>query len=426
MKKIVLATLLSTPLFAQAAGFAITENGASGLGNAYAGAAAIAEDASTIWFNPAGMTYIEGTQVVGAMHFINVEGSFNDDGSKAAGVGLGPLNARPLGGEGGNLGAFAVIPNFFYKRDLTDTVKFGLGVTAPFGLKTEYDKSWLGRFQAIKSEVKSININPSLAFKVNEKLSLGFGLSAMWMEAELTSAVNLGNSESNIKVKGDDWGFGYNFGAIYQATEATRLGLSYRSKVKQDLDGKSRSPFTGLDALPNRTLNGDVIATTTLPESLSFSVFSKLNNRWDLMGDITWTKWSRFKKLAIDRDNGSNLTTTPENWNNVLRYSIGTNYQYNDNLKLRAGLAFDEEAIDTQYRTPRIPGNDRTWLTLGAGWQYSQNTKLDIGYAHIFAKDAKIDDNLTSTTPGTPGKGRVTGKYRGHADILSVQLTHNF
>jgi len=428
MKKVLLATLLALPAISQAAGFALIENNASGMGNAYAGAAAVAEDASTIWFNPAGMTYIEGTQVVGALHLINVKGNFNDEGSVAAGVGLGGFGARPLGGDGGNLGDLAFVPNFYYKRDLTDKLKFGLGVNAPFGLKTEYDKDWLGRFQAIKSDLKTVNINPALAFKVNDKLSLGFGVSAMWIQAELTRAVNLGTAESSAKVKGDDWGFGFNFGAIYQATEDTRIGLAYRSKVDQDLEGDASSPFTGLNADPTRTLNTDVTAGTSLPETVSLSVFSHLSDKWDLLGDVTWTKWSRFKELRVVRDNGTGttLSVTPENWSNSLRYSVGTTYHYSDSLQLRAGLAYDEEPIDTEFRTPRIPGNDRKWLSLGAGWQYSPNTKLDIGYAHLFVKDANIDDNQISTTPGTPGSGRVNGKYDGSADILSLQVTHNF
>jgi len=280
----------------------------------------------------------------------------------------------------------------------------------------------------IKSDLKTVNINPALAFKVNDKLSLGFGVSAMWIQAELTRAVNLGTAESSAKVKGDDWGFGFNFGAIYQATEDTRIGLAYRSKVDQDLEGDASSPFTGLNADPTRTLNTDVTAGTSLPETVSLSVFSHLSDKWDLLGDVTWTKWSRFKELRVVRDNGTGttLSVTPENWSNSLRYSVGTTYHYSDSLQLRAGLAYDEEPIDTEFRTPRIPGNDRKWLSLGAGWQYSPNTKLDIGYAHLFVKDANIDDNQISTTPGTPGSGRVNGKYDGSADILSLQVTHNF
>lgn len=410
------AALLSTFNYAHAAGFALIEQSGSGMGNAYAGAAAVAEDASTIFFNPAGMTYIEGTQIVGALHLIKPNAEFNNQGSIA---GLG----RPLGGEGGNAGDLAFVPNFFYKRDLSDTFKFGLGVSSPFGLKTEYNKDWIGRFQAIKSDLKTVNINPALAFKVNDQLSLGFGVSAMWIQAELTNAVNTPFGERNLKVKGDDWGFGYNLGLMYQATEDTRLGLAFRSKIDQKLKGDARSNFTLLNPNPLATLNVDVTAETSLPETLSFSLFSRVNSKWDLLGDVTWTHWSRFRELRIVRDNGTNSTlgVTPENWDNTIRYSIGANYHYSDTLKLRAGIAYDEEAISTEFRTTRIPGNDRKWLALGAGWQYSPNTKFDIGYAHLFISDTKINDNQIAL-----GRGLVKGEYDGSVDILSLQMTHNF
>jgi len=414
MKKILLSCVIfTTPIATQAAGFALIEQSASGMGNAFAGGSAIAEDASTIFFNPAGMTYIEGTQAVGALHLIKPSAEFNNQGSvKATGL-------PPLGSEGGDAGDLAFVPNLYFKMDINDSVKFGVGVNAPFGLKTEYDNDWLGRFQGVKSELKTVNINPALAFKVNDQLSLGFGLSAMWIEAELTSAVNLGASERTSKVKGDDWGFGFNLGAIFQATEDTRIGVAYRSKVEQHLDGDVKFSISN-----GPTPNGGVKADVTLPETFSVSAFSRLNDTWDLMGDVTWTRWSQFQELAIYRDSGALLSKTVENWDNTMRYSVGVNYHYSDAIKLRAGFAYDEEAISDQFRTVRIPGNDRKWLSLGAGWQVSPNSKLDVGYAHLFISDTKIDDNQTTAVP--LGKGRVRGEYDASVDILSFQYTHNF
>lgn len=418
----------SYQLTGHAAGFALSEQNASGLGNAYAGAAAVAEDASTIFFNPAGMTYLEGTQIVGALHFIKTNGDFDNKNSA-------PVAAYTPGGEGGNLGGLATIPNLFYKQDINEQFKIGLGISTPFGLKTEYDKNWLGRFQAIKSELKTININPSLAWKLNDQWSFGFGISAMWAQAELTSAVNLsalGLPESSVRNKGDDWGFGYNLGAIYQVTPSTRLGLAFRSKVEQHLKGEASSPFTLANSNPIRTLNTDITADLTLPETLSLSSFSQLDDRWDLLADVTWTRWSQFKSLSIMRDNGSNnaIGTTQENWNNTLRYSVGLNYRYSDTVKLRTGVAYDQEAIDNNYRTTRIPGNDRIWLSFGASWQYSPQTRFDAGYAHLFIKEATIHDDqrIGFDSLGNPvaSKGLVDGKYNGSADILSLQFTHQF
>lgn len=406
---------------AQAAGFALIEQSASGLGNAFAGAAASAEDASTIFFNPAGMIYIQGNQVVGALHLINPNAYFNDDGSTGG-------TLRTKGGEGGDLGDLAFVPNFYYVHDVCQRFKAGVGINAPFGLKTEYDDDWMGRFHAVKSELKTVNINPSIAFKPTDNLSLGFGVSAMWAQAELTRAVNyVTRGEGSVKIKGDDWGFGFNAGAILQVTDATRVGLAYRSKVNQHLDGdvKFQRPDTGIPAvnaaLAAATPNGDVTADITLPETISLSVFSQVNDAWDVMADVTWTHWSRFQELKVVRDSGAVLTNVEENWHNTMRYSIGANYKYSDSLKLRVGVAYDEEAIPTNTRTARIPGNDRTWVALGAAWQVSPNTKLDIGYAHLFIRDAKIDDNQTSTF-----NGRLKGEYDGSVDILSAQVTYSF
>jgi long-chain fatty acid transport protein len=405
-------------LNSHAAGFALSEQNASGLGNAYAGAAAVAEDASTIFFNPAGMTYLEGNQIVGALHLIRTTGDFDNRNSQPAGV-------QPLGNEGGDFGSLAAIPNFYYKQDINDQFKVGIGIGTPFGLKTDYDKNWLGRFQALKSELKTINITPSLAWRLNEQWSFGFGISAMWAQAELTSAVNLGATASTINNKGKDWGFGYNLGAIYQITPDTRLGLAYRSKVEQHLKGDARSPFTALNGVPGSTLNTDITADLTLPETLSLSSFSRLDEHWDLLADITWTRWSQFQTLSILRDNGSNtlIGSTQEHWNNTLRYSVGLNYRYSDSIKLRTGVAYDQEAIDNDRRTSRIPGNDRLWLSFGASWQYSPQTRLDAGYAHLFIKEASIYDD--QRTPA-PSKGLIDGKYDGSADILSLQFTHQF
>ena len=415
MQKLILCfVVFTTPLASQAAGFALIEQSGSGMGNAYAGGAAIAEDASTIFFNPAGMTYVEGTQAAGALHLIKPNAEFNNQGS-VAGAG------KPLGDEGPNAGDLAFVPNFYFMTEINPSVKVGVGLNAPFGLKTEYDDEWLGRFQADKSEVKTININPSIAFKVNDQLSLGLGVSVMRAEATLTRAVNFGAAgQGGVKIKGDDWGFGFNLGAIYQATTDTRIGVAYRSKVEQHLDGDVK--FTRPAGIPAAAApNGGVKADVTLPENFSVSAFSRVNDKWDVMGDVTWTRWSQFKELKIVRDSGATLALTPENWENTLRYSVGLNYHYSDVLKLRTGLAYDEEAIKDKFRTARIPGNDRKWLSLGASYQMTPASNFDIGYSHLFISDASIDDNQITT-----GNGRVRGDFEGSVDILSLQLTHNF
>lgn len=413
-----LLSLLFFCIFSQqtyAAGFGLSEQSTSGLGNAFAGAAAIAENASTIYFNPAGMAYLKGQQLSVAIHAIDPSSSFHNTNSVKAG-------AAQLGDEGGNIGDLALIPNIYYSQEIQPSLFVGIGVNSPFGLKTEYDSQWMGRFQALKSELKTININPAIAYQVNDKFAIGGGISAMWAQAELSRALNIGTGDT-VKIKGDDWGFGFNLGAIYQATPDTRLGFAYRSQVKQRLEGASSSGFHALDAIPDRTPNAGISADLTLPSNLSLSAISHLNAKWDVMVDVTWTGWSKFQDLKIVRDNGSTLNDTTENWHDTMRYSVGVSYQYNDKLKLRSGVAFDEEAINDQYRTARIPGNDRSWLAFGASWLAFAHDTIDIGYAHLFIKDASMNEKHNSDTPPA---GDLIGQYQGQVDILSAQYNHQF
>ena len=275
---------------AHAAGFALIEQNASGLGNAYAGQAASAQDASTIFFNPAGMSYLPDRQVVLAGHLIKPQAEFS--GSSTIG-----------GGEGGDAGDLAFVPNAYFAARLTPDVVLGVGLNAPFGLKTEYDSTWAGRTQAIKSELKTINLNPSIAWKASESLSLGAGVSIQYAEATLTNASPAGL----VTVDGDDYGWGFNLGAIWQVGQATRIGLAYRSEVDYTLEGTVT--FSGVPAL-----NGPVTADTTLPDSASLSLFHKVDERWDVLVDVTWTGWSDFDELRILRTSGALVGVTPDNW----------------------------------------------------------------------------------------------------------------
>ena len=380
---------------AHAAGFALIEQNASGLGNAYAGQAASAQDASTIFFNPAGMTLLPDRQVVLAGHLIRPQAEFS--GSSTIG-----------GGNGGDAGGLAIVPNAYLAYRLMPDIHVGVGMNAPFGLKTEYDSTWAGRTHAIKSELKTVNLNPSIAWKATNTLSLGAGLSVQYAKATLTNnAGGLGLAT----IKGDDYGWGYNLGALWQATPATRIGLAYRSEVDQKLEGQAEFSL-------NAAANTPVKASVTLPDSASLSVFHRLNSNWDLLADVTWTGWSDFKELRILRTNGTTLGVTPENWSDNYRYSVGANYRMNDKLTLRTGVAYDETPVSDAFRTARIPDESRTWLSFGAQYRLSSNSAIDLGYTHLFIKDTNINKTESGVT--------LTGQYEASVDILSAQFTHNF
>lgn len=420
-KTLLFVTLMAAALGqVQAAGFALIEQGASGLGNAYAGAGAVAEDASTVFFNPAGMMYLQGNQVAGAAHIIRTSSEFSGTGSLPPALGGTPIS----GGNGGDAGGTALVPNLFYSQQLSNGFVFGLGVSVPFGLKTEYDTTWTGRYQAIESEVKTININPSIAYKAAPNLSVGVGVSAQYIEATLSQAVNqalVGSPDALAEIEGEDWSFGYNFGLLYEAAPSTRIGFAYRSKIKQELEGDAT--FAGANAA--FTASGvlvptSVTANVTLPESASLSLYHELNSDWTLLADATWTRWNRFQELRIDFASNQPDSVTVENWDNSMRYSLGLNYRYNSDLLLRTGIAFDEEAIpDDTHRTPRIPGNDRTWLAFGANYRYSPTITFDVGYAHLFVDDSRSDHTDLSGF-------NLTGNYDASVDILSAQVNWAF
>lgn len=390
--------------FVHAAGFALIEQNASGLGNAYAGQAAAAADASTIFFNPAGMTLLPDRQVVVAGHLILPQAEFS-----------GTVSPDIGGGNGGDAGGLALVPNAYFAFRLTPDVHLGVGLNAPFGLKTEYDSDWKGRTQTIESEIKTININPSIAWKASESLSLGAGVSFQYAESTLS---NSANGAGIVTVHGDDYGWGYNLGALWQLTPATRLGVAYRSEVEQNLKGS-------VDFSVATIANGPVTADTTLPDSASLSLFQKLSPKWDLLADVTWTDWSDFRELRIVRNGGVQLALTPQNWDDSYRYSVGANYHLNDKLTLRGGVAFDETPTSDAFRTARIPDEDRTWIAFGAQYRLSEGALLDFGYAHLFVKDARVNKTEGTNLP-PPAQLTLSGTYEASVDILSAQVTLNF
>jgi long-chain fatty acid transport protein len=384
---------------AHAAGFALIEQNASGLGNAYAGAAAVAGDASTIFFNPAGMTLLPDSQLVVAGHLIKLKAEFS--GTVAPAIG---------GGQGGDAGDVSFVPNGYFAYRVSPDVHVGLGVNAPFGLKTEYAPDWIGRLQAVTSEVKTVNVNPSVAYKVSDHVSVGAGVSFQYFDTELT---NSAGPAGLATVEGDDYGWGFNLGALWQATPATRLGLAYRSEIDYELEGSVR-----FSAMP--VLDGGVTAETTTPDSASLSLFHKLSATWDLLADITWTGWSDFDRLAIYRTNGTLLSSTPENWDDILRYSAGATWHMSDKLSLRGGVAYDEAPVSDADRTPRIPDGARTWVAVGGQYRLGKGGAIDFGYAHLFVNDP----GLQSTD--SAGVTTLTGEYDSAVDILSAQYTHDF
>ncbi|MBL4761839.1 MAG: long-chain fatty acid transporter [Methylophaga sp.] len=433
-KQIKLSVLLFALTFSTlsySAGFAIIEQSVTSLGRAFAGSAAVAEDASTIFFNPAGLTYLSHSELATGLNFIVPRSEFNNDGSTIAPA----LGGAALSGREGDASNLAVVPNLYYAHRLNDDVVVGIGVNAPFGLVTEYSDNWVGRYHGIKSDLLTMNINPSIGFKATDRLSLGFGVNLQYVDLELTQAVDFGavcadagavacaqpqQNDGKAKLTADDWSWGFNLGLIFQATDATRIALAYRSKVSHHLTGKGKftipsDPVVQAVAAGAGFADGAISGDIDLPESASFAIHHQINNKWAITGDASWTRWERFKELAIESPVNRLSSVKEENWNNNMRYGLGLTYTPNDRWTLRGGIAYDETPVSDQYRTPRIPDEDRKWIAIGASYKYSDHITVDAGYTHLFVSSPSINDQ---TAQGYT----LSGDYDASVDILGVQM----
>ncbi len=368
---------------AQASGFALNEQSVSGLGSAYAGRAAIAEDATTVYGNPAGMTYLEGANLSGSMIYIHASSDITDLGSSNSGT------------TDGDMVPGTVIPSLFYTQQLDDKWSVGLGIYAPFGLATEYESSFVGRNHALDSDITTVNFQPTVAYKFNDQFSVGAGVYASYVEAKLTKALDyapIANGESELK--GDDWGWGYNIGAIWQITDATRLGATYHSKTDYTLEGDVTISGT-FAALPNIPQAGKTKAEAdlTTPESFELALTHALDERWTLLASATYTRWSRFEKLLVEAAaNGAEIENINESWHNTWFYSVGANYRLNDQWLLRAGYAIDESPIGNKHRTARVPTGDRQWFTVGANYAIDENLDIDLGLAYLVEEKVEVHE----------------------------------
>lgn len=460
-----LATAVAVAMFAAAASqafgsaFALQEQSGSGLGNAFAAGAAAAEDASTIFTNPAGMSRLPGTQAAVAGSLICLSAKFSDSGSV-------PAAFQALGGSGGDAGSCAVVPALYLAVPLNRQWTFGMGVNVPFGLKTEYDSDWIGRFQAVKSEVKTLNVNPAVSFRLSDRVSIGAGVNWQRITATLTSRVNYAGAfaqgvgqgvaagqipapiaptliaaaaalESGASVRGDDSAWGWNIGALFDVDPQTRVGFQYRSKLKYDVKGSVDFDNPALGALSptlapvgaavangvNAVLaNGDVTLALDTPDSANLSLFRKVDSRWDVMADVQFTGWSSVQELKIVRSTGAVLSTTPEKFRDTWRASVGANYRYSPQWMFRAGLAYDQSPVRDAQRTPRLPDDDRTWLSFGVQYRVSPQIVVDGGYTYIFVKDSTINQNQGDTARNA----LISGSYRNNVNIGAIQLTYTF
>lgn len=413
-KVILAAGLLAGAGQAQSAGFQISESSVSGLGRAFAGAGVAGDDVSDMFYNPAGMALVEGRQFQAGVSIIDSESSFSGSGI-------------PFGGINDDGGETGVVPNLYYAFPASGALKYGISLTAPFGLATEYDPKWAGRYSALRSELTTIDINPSVSYSVSPAATIGAGISFQFADTELSQArfLGLGVPDGKSKISGDNWAMGFNLGAMFTPSPSTRIGIGYRSEIEQEVDGELL--VTGPTGATLASAGAK--ATVTLPDTIYLSALHSVSDRVDLMASARLTSWSTFDELRIKFDNGLPDAVTPENWDDTTTISLGVAYHMTDQLTIRGGIAMDESPVSDEFRTARIPDSDRDWLTLGLSYSPSPSMTLDFGYAHLEGDDASISE--TAVVAGPPTSPTIvtssfSGVYTGGADIFGVQAQWKF
>ena len=432
------ASLLASTAFlpAHADSFAVNEYSASDLGRANTGRVTQTEDPAAAFGNPALLTHFDRPAVSLVASGILGNAHYDDEGSTGV---LG----NPLGGDTTGFLSDEALPAGHAVYPLSDQVAFGLSVTVPFGLSTDYDAGWAGRYQGITSELQAININPSIGYEITDTLSFGVGLNAQYIDARLTSAIDFGTvcfqqagpatctaagvtptmADGLIEVEGDDWSYGWNAGFAWEPHPDWLIGLHYRSSIDQELEGDA--DFTVPANATFLTATGAFTDTPgsaglDLPASTELGVRWQATDRATLYANAQWTEWSSLSELRVEFDNPVQPDSVEElNYDDAGRYGFGGDYKVSDQWTVRAGYALDETPAPAAFRTVRIPDNDRHIFAVGTTWSPTPDWSVDAAYNRVKIEDADFDRT------GDSGD-RVVGEFSGHADVISVAATRRF
>ncbi|WP_251976968.1 OmpP1/FadL family transporter [Salinicola avicenniae] len=419
-----LGAAASGPVLAGA--FQLQEQSVSGQGNSWAGRSSNVQDATIVFSNPAGMSFLDRAQLTGGVNYIDASADISDaSGTQATAAGPVPSS----GSNDGDMIPHKAIPFGYYVQPINDRWSFGLGVYAPFGLITDYDDDFQGRYFGNYSEVEVITAQPTLSYRFNDKFAIGFGVTYNTIKGELESKTPnpvspTAAGDGTVNVEGDDEAWGYNIGLIYRPVESTTLGVTYRSKVDYTLDGDidasqvfgGINPGTGAPVFLDA--EGDASLDITLPETIDFSVTHKLDDRWTIMAGATYIRWSRFDELVVDNNLGIPVEEQ-QDYDDAWQYSAGLSYRVNPEWILRGGLAYDQSPISDAVRTVRVPTADRTLVSLGAGWSPMPELTIDVAYSYIWESNAPIeqqDENGNS----------YQADYDNSLNLFGLQATYRF
>ncbi len=425
---------------AWAAGYAILEQSVTGLGNAYVGAAAGSHGLSSAFFNPATLTRTQGRHASLGATYLGMKSTFalksatNRFTQVMPGTALGDNIARP-----------AVIPTLYAVQDLRGPWQFGLAVNVPWGLESVNPDGWVGRYHALESRMQSLNINPMVALKVGPELSVGFGVQAQRVSAHLTNAVDFGGiarafgnpagnpgyQDGMSTVDGDDWGYGYTLGLLWEPDTRNRVGVGFRSRVVHELTGSANFTYgpsnvgQALALQSGKFVPTGAKADIITPYVLSMGLDHQLDQRWNLMLEARRTGWSSFDEMRVRFDNPvQGDSVTDEKWHDSWSYGLGASYKACQHWTWRVGLCREESPIPTQYRTPRIPDSDRSWYAFGASYQPRKGLRWDFGFSHLTFDNAPIALALADT--GNEFRGQLEGDFTTSINLIGVQVESEF
>ncbi|KNA46057.1 aromatic hydrocarbon degradation protein [Vibrio cholerae] len=417
--------LASVSTFTQAAGFQLAEYSATGLGRAYAGEAAMADNASAQWRNPAMLTYLEGTQVSAGAIYVNpnvdVEGTVTHQQ-------LGKTHA-----SSNDFAHDAVIPNFYLSHQLNEQMALGFALGTNYGMETDLGTEFAASHFGNQASVISKEANLNIAYQILPQLSIGGGVRYVMGEGHFgatapaknlirhpvtNNVMTLPKGTTLKYMEGEDNSWGWQVGSAWQINQDHRVGFAYKSEVVMDFEGHAEGVSYG-SYKPG-------MMSVTLPATAELASFHQLNDQWAIHASINWTDWSSFKELTAVFPEKSDLIKS-ENWEDNYRFALGTTYQYGAKLALRAGVAYDTSAVDDKNRTATIPETDRTWVSVGGSYVATPQLTLDAGFTYIFAKDATINEprDASDQTAAAIG-GAFTGNVSGNVWLIGVQANYRF
>lgn len=402
--KMFFAAALASCAVAYGAGFTILEQSARGMGRALAGMTVESSDPGSIYFNPATATGAERPEIVLGNHILRVSGHIKDINTDAQ-----------LGGdEGNNLGGWSMVPNLYYVQPINSKVSLGFGLSATSGTKTSYTNYWMGRYGATMTELAVMDFSTVVAWKVQDNLSLGAGLVVEKAGLVMEQMVPVGQGvDRKMSVDGDSIGLGFTLGILYEPIDGTKVGLGYRSRIKHDIDFDAKLKHTGISS--------DGSCDIDLPQIVNFGVEQKLTDKWDVMMDISWSEWSVLDQLTLKFDDtflGQKESNKEMKWRDNWRVALGTAYQFTDKLTGRFGVAFDQTPVQNEYRNLKLPDANRYWVSMGLGYKFNDNVRIDLAYTHLFMESKSFEE-------ATAG-GVVRAKERCRTELVSFSVTYSF